>query len=79
MPNDAQNVRIGGVRGLDADYAVRVVVHYDAKSNATIFDAEVAGQRTLICRREGRFSEEGRAMRRLPKVFAGGQEAADLR
>ena len=56
-PNAAQNVRIGGVRGLDADYAVRVVVHYDAKSNATIFDAEVAGQRTLICRREGRFAE----------------------
>lgn len=56
-PNAAQNVRIGGVRGLDADYAVRVVVHYDAKSNATIFDAEIAGQRTLICRREGRFAE----------------------
>ena len=56
-PNDAQNVRIGGVRGLDADYAVRVVVYYDAKSDATLFDAEVAGRRTLICRREGRFSE----------------------
>ena len=51
------NVRIGGVRGLDADYAVKVVVYYDAKSDATIFDAEIAGQRTLICRRAGRFTE----------------------
>ena len=51
------NVRIGGVRGLDADYAVKVIVCYDPKSDATIFDAEIAGQRTLICRRSGRFTE----------------------
>lgn len=55
--NAAQNVRIGGVRGLDADYEVKVVAYYDAKADATLFDAEVAGQRTLICRREGRFTE----------------------
>ena len=48
---------IGGVRGLDADYEVKVVAYYDAKADATLFDAEVAGQRTLICRREGRFTE----------------------
>ncbi|MDD6031357.1 MAG: hypothetical protein PUE68_11125 [Kiritimatiellae bacterium] len=52
-----ENVRIGGVRGLDADYAVKLVVYYDAKADVTIFDAEVAGQRTLICRRAGRFDE----------------------
>lgn len=46
-----------GVRGLDADYEVKVVAYYDAKADATLFDAEVAGQRTLICRREGRFTE----------------------
>jgi len=51
------NVRIGGVRGLDGDYEVRVIEYYDAKANVTIFDAEVAGQRTLICRREGRFGK----------------------
>ena len=55
--NAAQNVRIGGVRGLNADYEVKVVAYYDAKADATLFDAEVAGQRTLICRREGRFTE----------------------
>lgn len=50
------NVRIGGVRGIDADYDVKIIVHYDAKSCATIFDAEIAGGRTLICRRAGRWS-----------------------
>ncbi len=53
----ARNMRIGGVRGLNVDYEVKVVVHYDPKSNATLFDTEIAGQRTLICRREGRFAE----------------------
>lgn len=57
VQHHAQNVRIGGVRGLDADYEVKVVAHYDPKSDATIFDAEIAGQRTLICRRQGRFAE----------------------
>lgn len=52
------NVRIGGARGLDADYAVKVVVYYDPKSDATIFDAEIAGQRTLICRRAGRYLQD---------------------
>ena len=52
------NVRIGGVRGLDADYAVKVIVYYDPKSDATLFDAEIAGQRTLICRRAGRYLQD---------------------
>ncbi len=53
----ADNVRIGGVRGLDADYEVKVIVHYDTKARATIFDAEIAGQRTLICRRAGQYAD----------------------
>ncbi len=51
----ADNVRIGAVRGLDAPYGVRVVVWYDRKADATVFDAEIAGGRTLICRRRGRY------------------------
>ncbi len=51
----ARNVRIGGVRGIAGDYEVKVIAYYDAKSGATIFDAEIAGQRTLICRRAGRY------------------------
>ena len=51
----ADNVRIGGVRGLDAPYGVRLVAWYDRKADATVFDAEIAGGRTLICRRRGRY------------------------
>jgi hypothetical protein len=52
---EAMNVRIGAVRGLDADYEVKVIAYYDAKSDATLFDAEIAGGRTLICRRPGKY------------------------
>ena len=51
----ARNVRIGAVRGLDGAYGVRLVVWYDRKAGATIFDAEIAGGRTLVCRRRGRY------------------------
>jgi len=44
------------IRGLDRPYKVRLCVYYDRKSNVTLFDAEIAGQRTMICRRPGRFS-----------------------
>jgi len=54
-PRSGGNFKIGGVRGIDRDYAVRLIVHYDAKADATIFDAEIAGQRTMICRRAGRY------------------------
>jgi len=54
-PGQGGNYRVGGVRGLDAPYDVRIIVHYDPKAAATIFDAEVAGQRTLIDSREGRY------------------------
>ena len=53
--HQAGNVEIGAVRGLDRPYAVRLLVHYDPKARATIFDAEIAGARTLICRRPGRY------------------------
>ena len=33
----------------------RVPSHWDAKAGATVFDAEIGGARTLICRRKGRF------------------------
>ena len=49
------NFRIGGLRGLEGDYDVRIIRYYDAKAGATIFDAEIAGQRTLVCRRRGQY------------------------
>ena len=48
----------GGVRGLDRDYTVRLIAHYDAKAGQTILDAEVAGQRTLIAHCWGRYELE---------------------
>ena len=39
-----------------ADYAVRLAKYYDAKSDATVFDAEIAGRRTMVCRRPGSYA-----------------------
>ena len=36
-------------------YPVRLVQYWDKKSNATIFDVEIDGLRTMICRRAGKF------------------------
>ncbi len=57
-PHRGENVLIGAVRGLDSAYTVKVIVYYDAKSDATLFDAEIAGDRTLICRRKGRYKND---------------------
>jgi len=48
--------RVGDVRGLARAYAVRLVACYDRKADATVFDAEIAGDRTLIAARCGRWT-----------------------
>ena len=53
--HSANNVRIGRLPDLGPGAAVRIVRHYDPKGRATIFDAEIGGVRTLICRRRGRY------------------------
>ena len=53
--HSANNVRIGRLPALGPGAAVRIVRHYDPKGRATIFDAEIGGVRTLICRRRGRY------------------------
>lgn len=53
--NSADNIRIHNLPEFDADYTVRIAIYWDAKAGATIFDAEIGGVRTLICRRKGRF------------------------
>lgn len=40
---------------MDGAYDVRIVVFHDRKAGATVFDAEIGGERTLICRRRGRY------------------------
>ena len=57
-PDAADNVRIGNLPGFASCYAVKIISHFDAKAGATIFDAEIGGVRTLICRRKGKFSKE---------------------
>lgn len=54
---NAENFRIGGLRRVDGAYEVKLVVWYDSKADATIFDAEIGGIRTMICRRAGKFKE----------------------
>jgi hypothetical protein len=56
-PHHCGSYAIERIRGLDRPYGVRMIVHYDAKSDATVFDAEIAGTRTMLCRREGRYAE----------------------
>ena len=46
---------IQNVSGLDKPYRVRLNVNFDAKSGCTLVDAEIAGRRTLVCYREGRY------------------------
>lgn len=48
---------IQNIVGLDQQYRVRLNVNFDAKSGCTLFDAEIAGRRTLVCYREGRYQK----------------------
>ena len=62
-PHGGASYAIEHVRGLDRPYQVRVIVHYDPKGDATIFDAEIAMSRTLLARRPGRFAAEPATVR----------------
>ena len=55
VPYSAENYAIGKIRGLDRQYKVRFNVYYDAKADGTIFDAEIAGTRTILSRAAGEF------------------------
>ncbi len=58
LPHQAENFKIGGLRCVGGAYEVKLVVWYDRKADATIFDAEIGGERTMICRRPGKFREK---------------------
>ncbi|MBQ3809788.1 MAG: hypothetical protein II839_03100 [Kiritimatiellae bacterium] len=53
--HSAENVRIRNLPAFASAFAVRIVRHWDPKAGATVFDAEIGGVRTLICRRGGRY------------------------
>lgn len=54
----AEDFTIRNVRGLDSPYEVKVAVWYDERHDVTIFDAEVAGRRTLVTRRFSEYERE---------------------
>ena len=58
-PDDGNDFAIGNIRGLDRPFEVKVENHFDRKSGFTLLDIEIAGQRTMVTRRRGRFTVDG--------------------
>ena len=54
-PDEAGDFAIGNIRGLDAPFTVRVENYFDQKSGISLIDVEIAGQRTMVTRRFGRY------------------------
>ncbi|MBP5320407.1 MAG: hypothetical protein J6334_05415 [Kiritimatiellae bacterium] len=54
-PGAAQRYAVSHIRGLDRPYTVKLAVYYDAKSGCTLFDAEIAESRAMLCYRTGRY------------------------
>ena len=54
-PHRGGNFAIEKIGELGPTFGVRMVVWYDRKADVTIFDAEIAGRRTLVCRRKGEY------------------------
>ena len=53
------NYAIDHIRGLDRPFDVRFVQYYDPKARQTVFDAEIAAQRTMMFNRRGKFAVSG--------------------
>ena len=54
-PDEAGDFAIGKIRGLDAPFKVRVENYFDKKAGISLVDVEIAGQRTMVTRRFGRY------------------------
>ena len=54
-PCGATSYAVQNIRGLDKPYTVRLAAYFDKKSGCTLFDAEIAESRAMICRRPGKF------------------------
>lgn len=59
-PDDGDDFAITHIRGLDRPFEVKVVNYFDGKSGCTLVDVEIAGQRTMVTRRLGRYIDEGK-------------------
>lgn len=54
-PDVVMSYAIANLRGLENGGTVRMVAHYDPKANSTVFDVEIAGVRTMLAVRYGKF------------------------
>lgn len=51
------NFALNHVRGMDKPFEVKMLLYYERKQLSTLIDTEIAGQRTLVCKRDNmRFS-----------------------
>lgn len=53
---DKNDLAIENLRGINGPFTVRICKYFDRKANATVFDAEIAGVRTLVTRRRGAYA-----------------------
>ncbi len=53
----AGNFRITDLPEFASPYSVRLAQYWDRKADATIFDVEIGGVRTMICRRSGKYKK----------------------
>ncbi len=58
-PDEAGDFAIGNIRGLDAPFEVKIENWFDRKSGISLIDVEIAGQRTMVTRRFGRYEASG--------------------
>jgi hypothetical protein len=54
-PDEAGDFAVGNIRGLDAPFEVRIENWFDRKSGLSLVDVEIAGRRTMVTRRFGRY------------------------
>jgi hypothetical protein len=54
-PDEAGDFAIGNIRGIDGPFQIRVENYFDRKAGISLIDIEIAGQRTMVTRRFGRY------------------------
>jgi hypothetical protein len=54
-PDEAGDFAIGNIRGIDGPFQIRVENYFDRKAGISLVDIEIAGQRTMVTRRFGRY------------------------
>ncbi len=56
-PDAVRHYAVGKLRNVDRPFEVRLSTWYDAKGDVTIFNAEIAGVRTMTSVQRGRFAQ----------------------